>query len=54
MRLKPKVQSVTNLATNAALAAVEDKIPNVSNFVKNWLWHKLYSNWIENYWSLSW
>ena len=28
------MQSITNLATNSALTAVENKIPNVSNLIK--------------------
>ena len=34
MRLKGEIPHVTNLATIAALTAVENKIPNVSNLVK--------------------
>ena len=34
MRLKNKSPHITNLATTTALAAVEYKIPNVSNLVK--------------------
>ena len=33
MKLK-KIPSITNLATTTALAAIENKIPNVSNLVK--------------------
>ena len=33
MRLK-KITIITNLATNTALTAIENKIPNVSNLVK--------------------
>ena len=32
--VKNELLSITNLATNTALAAVENKIPNVSNLVK--------------------
>ena len=34
MRLKIKLPNFTNLATTAALTAVGNKIPNVSNLVK--------------------
>ena len=32
--IQVKIPSITGLATNSALTAVENKIPNVSNFVK--------------------
>ena len=34
MRLKKKVASITNLATTTALISAQNKIPNVSNLVK--------------------
>ena len=34
MRLKTKYLIITNVATNSALTAVENKIPSVSNLVK--------------------
>ena len=34
LKKKKKIPSITGLATNSALTAVEDKIPNVSNLVK--------------------
>ena len=32
--VKSKISSITNLATNTPLTAVENKIPSVSNLVK--------------------
>ena len=32
--VKREIPSITNLATTNAITAVENKIPNVSNFVK--------------------
>ena len=32
--VKGEIPNITNLATTAALTAVENKIPNVSNLVK--------------------
>ena len=32
--VKDEIPSITNLATNASLTAVENKIPNVSNLFK--------------------
>ena len=34
MRLKKQVASITNLVTTAALISAQNKIPNVSNLVK--------------------
>ena len=33
--VKGEIPSITNLATTAALTAVDNEIPNVSNLVKN-------------------
>ena len=35
--VKGEIPSIIILATTTGLAAVENKIPNVSNLVKNWL-----------------
>ena len=37
--------SITNLATTAAFTTVENKIPNVNNFIKNKLWWKNFRHW---------
>ena len=34
MRLKKKIASITNLVTTTALISAQNKIPNVSNLVK--------------------
>ena len=34
--MESKIPSITGLATNAALTAVENKIPNVSSLVKRY------------------
>ena len=38
--IEGKIPSISGLATNAALNAAEHKILDVSNLVKNRLWHK--------------
>ena len=35
-----KIPSISGLATNSALTVVENKIPEISNFVRKRLWHK--------------
>ena len=42
MRLKNKSPHITNLATTTALAAVEYKIPNVSNLVNIYIYIYIY------------
>ena len=48
IEIEGKIQSTSGLATNAALSAAENKIPNISSLVKkNRLWYKYYWNWKE-------
>ena len=45
--IESKIPSISDLATNAALAAVEDEIPEVSNFfTKQIMTHKTIRHWI--------
>ena len=45
--IESKIPSISDLATNAALAAVEDEISEVSNFfIKQIMTHKTIRHWI--------
>ena len=47
---KGKKPSISGLATNVVLTAVENKIPNISTLVKKIDYTKKYWNWTEIYW----
>ena len=50
--IEGKISSISGLAANAALTAVENKIPNINSFVEkktNRLRHKNYWNWNKTY-----
>ena len=50
-KINGKMPSISGLATNTALTAVEIKIPNISSLVKKRLWYKDYWNRKKAYWS---